>query len=303
MIINDSESLDADPALVNLLVPFPDQKRKTDGRTWLPLHFALALGKEVKEKDVRLLYSYDPIAMQKPHLSGSGNSDKAGYSPGHFLCMQIEPNMSLMRYLSTHNNKAYTIRVCCGESYKGSRNALQLAAQFSESVDLIRDLMQIDQSMTNKVESYSNQRSVTALGFLCGRSHSTSFNEIYELLIAANSSVEVVIDDLWFLLRFHGKSSCSDGQIQVVLAQVESLLKANSSFKSCKDDVRLLKIMDWACSSVEGKLGVAILSLLLTEYSDGVGAGLRLRNIYGSLPVHTAARYSTLDVADSLLKE
>jgi hypothetical protein len=85
MILDDNESLDTDPALANLLLPFPNKNKMTDGRSWLSLHFALALGRDkVKDAVVRLLYSHGPLAIQQHHLQGSVNS---GFTPGHLLCM------------------------------------------------------------------------------------------------------------------------------------------------------------------------------------------------------------------------
>jgi hypothetical protein len=46
--------------------------------------------------------------------------------------------MSLMRYLSMRGSKAFSMSVSCSELYEGGRNTLQLAAQYSESVELIR---------------------------------------------------------------------------------------------------------------------------------------------------------------------
>jgi hypothetical protein len=299
MVMDNDESLDTDPALTSLLVSFPDRKKTTDGRSWLSLHFALALGDKVKEDDVRILYSYDPMAMQLLHLKETGDNDQPGFSPGHLFCMQKEPNMSLMRYLSMRDSKAFTMSVSCHEFYNGCMNSLQLAAQYCESVELIRDLMQIDQSMAKTVGELDLMRSVTALGFLCGRSHFPSFNVIYKCLIAADSSIEVVSDAVVSLFRLYGKSIFADDKVQVVLTQVRSLLKLNSGFKNGNDDTT---IVFGACRHLEGNLGVAILSLLLTEYSDGVGAGLRSRNGHGSLLLHHAVYYSTVDVVQLLLK-
>jgi hypothetical protein len=68
MIMDDSESVDADPVLISLLAPFPDKEKMTDGRSWLSLHLALALGDKVDEKDVHLLYSQNPLVLQRYHL-------------------------------------------------------------------------------------------------------------------------------------------------------------------------------------------------------------------------------------------
>lgn len=118
-------------------------------------------------------------------------------------------------------------------------------------------------------------------------------------LIAADNSFETVSDCLLSLFRFCRNSGCTDGQVQEVLAQVESLLKANTGFKNINDDTI---IFHWACTYLEGEVDVVIVSLLLNEYSDGIGAGLKLPDEDGCLPIHFAVEYSTVDVVMLLLK-
>jgi hypothetical protein len=60
--------------------------------------------------------------------------------------------MSLAKYLSARDMKAFSMSVRCGKFYKGGRNALQLTAEHSESVELLKNLLQIDQSMAKEVD-------------------------------------------------------------------------------------------------------------------------------------------------------
>jgi hypothetical protein len=55
-----------------------------------------------------------------------------------------------------------------------------------------------------------------------------------------------------------------------------------------------------ACSILDGELCIAVLSVLITKYNEG--AELRVRDGKGYLPVHTAARRSTLNVVKFLLQ-
>jgi hypothetical protein len=168
-IKDDKEFFDDDHHLLNsLLAPFPDTEKMTDGRSWLPLHFALALGNKVREADVHILQSQDPLAMQRCSRKES-NYRLTGYVPAHFLCMQTHPNMSLVKYLSIRDLKSFIMRV--QEPYNSSnRDALQLASEYSESVESLKILLRIDQSMVRRNSGGDTFTSVTALGFLCGRS-------------------------------------------------------------------------------------------------------------------------------------
>jgi hypothetical protein len=56
-IMSDEESVEGDHRiLISLLASFPDKEKMTDGRSLLPLHFALALGDVVREEDVHILH-------------------------------------------------------------------------------------------------------------------------------------------------------------------------------------------------------------------------------------------------------
>jgi hypothetical protein len=115
MIMNDKETVDDNNhILAPLLSPFPDKEMMTDGLSWLPLHFALALGDKIKEEDINILHARDPIAMQRyslRRLNRQEDGRRTAYLPGHFLCMQKFPNMSLMKYLSMCDMRAFTMRI------------------------------------------------------------------------------------------------------------------------------------------------------------------------------------------------
>jgi hypothetical protein len=55
-----------------------------------------------------------------------------------------------------------------------------------------------------------------------------------------------------------------------------------------------------ACMYLKGEMCIAVLRLLLTKYNEG--AGLRVMDDDGGLPIHIAARNSTLDVFEYLLQ-
>jgi hypothetical protein len=51
----------------------------TDGRSWLPLHIALALGDTVKEEDVHSLSLHSPLEMQRYSSNPSQGNVEIGY--------------------------------------------------------------------------------------------------------------------------------------------------------------------------------------------------------------------------------
>jgi hypothetical protein len=86
-----------------------DRKKMTDGRSWLPLHIAIALGNKVRKEDVYSLYLHDPLVMRRYSSKKSKGNRWVGYLPGHLLCMQTHPNMSLVRSLSARDMKALSL--------------------------------------------------------------------------------------------------------------------------------------------------------------------------------------------------
>jgi hypothetical protein len=308
--MSHEESVEVDHRiLISLLASFPDKEKMNDGRSWLPLHFALTLGDVVREEDVHILHLQDPLAMQRYSLKNSNNG-RTGYIPAHFLCMQKHPNIQLMRYLSLRDMKSFTMsfREEDGDNPVG-RNPLQLAAECSESVELLKSLMQIDHSMArcprNQIGYTSGYtKPVTALGFLCERSQFSSFHDMFQCLIAADSSYEVVRDALICCFKFYGRSNCTD--IKVVLALIESLLQANTTIMNHEVGYENYKIFHWACEHLEGELGVSVLSLLSTKCDNEVATWLLPSdpNIASSvtLPIHYAANNSSLNVLKLLLE-
>lgn len=312
MILDEQRPIESDQRIFSLLLqPFPDEDKNTDGRSWLTMHFATALGNKVAEDDIHEVHSADPLSIQrydllKPDLvapfSRRGKTIfVTRYTPCHFLCMQRYPSLSLVKYLSMRDLRAFTICAIKESNYSVAQrdvcNAIQLAAASSESVELLRILLQVDQSMIKKPTSIRNGSldiSASPLSRLCKRSASqfSTFNGMLECLMAADNSSEILNEGILSSFESYGKSDSTD--IKALLALIETLLEAD---KNAGDRS---KIFPSACSLLNGELCIAVLSLLLSKYN--AGAGLRLRNRFGYLPVQTAVSGSTLDVVKFLLQ-
>eukprot|EP00596_Hydrurales_sp_CCMP1899_P002978 CAMPEP_0119052964 /NCGR_PEP_ID=MMETSP1177-20130426/74095_1 /TAXON_ID=2985 /ORGANISM="Ochromonas sp, Strain CCMP1899" /LENGTH=94 /DNA_ID=CAMNT_0007032719 /DNA_START=779 /DNA_END=1059 /DNA_ORIENTATION=- len=91
--------------------------------------------------------------------------------------------MSMVRYFCIRDPKSFLL---CDRS---GRNALHLAAQYSESVELLQTLLQTDEGMADC--DYDNQ-CVKPLGMLCIRSEFLTFHDMVACLITVNSTVEVI---------------------------------------------------------------------------------------------------------------
>jgi hypothetical protein len=102
LMMIDSEFGNNLAAVNTILSSFPDESKKSDEKSWLPMHFAIALSSQnkISEEDVHMMYTIDPLAMYR--ISGNNCCDDGvtliGCTPAHLLCMeQKNPNMSMMR--------------------------------------------------------------------------------------------------------------------------------------------------------------------------------------------------------------
>jgi hypothetical protein len=82
-----------------------------DGRSWLPIYFAIGLfvQNKISAEDVHMLRATNVLAMY--HLSNREFRDQKvaliEYAPAHLLCIQKEANMSIVRYYCLRDPKAF----------------------------------------------------------------------------------------------------------------------------------------------------------------------------------------------------
>jgi hypothetical protein len=272
---------------------FPDDSMITDERTWCPMHCAVALTVDNKtsEEDILMLQAANPLAM---HLFSG--IDKKGYTPVHLLCMQKRPKISLVRKICLCDPQAF---VLCDHEGKSS---LHMVAQYSESLEVLQSVLQVDHSLTKKkvigpyVVGPYDDIETTPLGLLCGRSESPSFHEMLLCLIEVDSTVDVICDGVvQCMQQYNGSTDISPGSRgDSTFILLGKLIDANA------DVVNHLNcsIFNWACIYLRGELGIAVLSLFLRKNNEGI----KSLDDRGYLPIHYAVENSSLDVIKFLLK-
>jgi ankyrin repeat protein len=255
---------DSDEAVVSLILsgfPFPDENRISDEHSWFPQHFAIALGvrDKISEDDIRIMLSVDPLPTQR---------------------------------LSKREGDAV---IMCDES---GRCALHLVTQYSESLELLEDILQIDHKMTKMYSEIEDTGAeITPLGLLCSRQHFPSFDAMVFSFIEVDSSFEVISDGMINHLMSYEEclnqdiSPGSRGAKSLIL--LGTLLDANPALAE-SDDSRIFR---QACEYLRGELGVSVLSLLVSKN----GIGVKVVN-NGNLPIHFAAANSCLEVVKFLHK-
>jgi ankyrin repeat protein len=275
----------------SIISAFPDDSKITDDRSWLPMHYAVALTVEnkISEEDVLILHAAKPLAMRL--FSGV---DKEGYTPVHLLCVQKRPSVSLVRKMCLRDPQAF---VLCDNSGK---SALHMVAQYSESLEMLQSILQIDHSLTSKrvVGSFEfGNVQTTPLGLLCGRSEFPPFHEMVSCLIGIDSTVMVIFDGVMQSMRQYRNSLYQDispgsrGDRTVIL--LGELLDANADVAKYSNS----NIFHCACNSLRGELGIAVLTLFLSKNSEGIKSVEK-----GWLPIHDAAANSSLDMIKFLLR-
>ena len=291
MTNDDAGELQHTGALSELVEAFPDDSKQTDGRGWMPLHWAiLALGTdegqvhELTGEDVKLIYAIDPPALQCLHDNVDDrefNPDGYRYTPVHLLCMQpvTHLTMSLLQHFSVCN-----LQALISSSYE-TLSVLHAACKYGQPTEeLIQHLLQLDSSQVSKTCG----RDYTPLQHLC---QNECCNEsLMACLLQFDSSAAVVGGAI--------QSCCGSKDVSRTLEMVDFLLKVNPEaaqhhFDSSQQN--LLHLVISACDHSE--LCIDIMKRILGLRPEAV----REVNNDGELPIHIAAAYGSLEVMEFLL--
>jgi ankyrin repeat protein len=251
------------------------------------MHIAIALtvGNRISEEKVHILHAANPLAM---HLFSE--IDKRGYTPIHLLCIQKRPSLSLVRKMCLRDPQAF---ILCGHSGK---SALHMVAQYSESLEVLQTVLQIDHTLTRKKVDGPYSEKALPLGLLCGRCDFPSFHEMFSCLIEIDSTVKVIHDGMVQCMQ-----QCKDSPYQEtlpgsrgerILILLGKLLDANVNAINYDNP----SVFNMTCYSLRGELGIAVLTLFLSKNSEGNKSFL-----HGRLPIHYAAAESSLDVIKFLI--
>jgi hypothetical protein len=219
----------------------------------------------------------------------SNNNQKGaltGCTPAHLLCMQKQPTISLVHFFCLCNPKTFLL---CDQE---GRSVFHLVAMFSESLELLQSMLQIDPTMTKKKLADAPAGEVdTALGLLCKRIEFPSFKEMVNSLIQVDSSVGVICDGILGCIISNASYSCQDivpgSGSERIINLLKVLLNANSEVANYDNS----KIFHAACRDLWGNLGIAVLTLFLTKNGDGIKCFHK-----DHLPIHIAACCLTVDM-------
>jgi len=286
----------------HLLRAFPDSRKLTDGRGWLPLHWAVVAGEDkesgVAEADAMCVHATDPMELRKHHLdeitddeadSGEGHY---GYTPAHMLCglKMTEKNMSMVRYLSESDPRAFTMEAVAYFTAEHSCSALHVACMSPHRTEaLLRLLVQLDPSQMKAITWFGGP-----LGLLCQYADTLDERQ-FRCLVEADSSVEVVHDGICRYIE--KKSTFND----TLMRTVAKLLEVNLAAALHKGDGgrNLAHVACFNSNKMAADDCIEILKLVLTHHKDA----MKEKDEDGKLPAHRAAQYGPVDVLDFVLGE
>jgi hypothetical protein len=147
--------------------------------------------------------------------------DNKGYAPIHLLCMQKRPNISLVRKICLRDPQAFML--CDHEG----KSALHMVVQYSESLEVLQSVLQIDHSPTKKrVIGLYGLMKATPLGLLCRRSEFSLFHKMVSCLIEVDSTDSAIYDGIaQCMLQYKGSSYQFhlDLEVIVLLSSLENL--------------------------------------------------------------------------------
>jgi hypothetical protein len=139
------DGFDRDEAVIDTILScFTDERKMSDERSWQPVHFAIALRvrNKISDNDIRIMLSKDPLGVHRCHQVEAEEEEEEEEKSKDFeargALTGCTPNTSSDKYSRVRDPKAPVLRDQSG------RCALHLVAQFSESLELLKDILRID---------------------------------------------------------------------------------------------------------------------------------------------------------------
>jgi ankyrin repeat protein len=201
---------------------FPASDRLNDKLGWLPLHWALACGNTVTEEDVKTIYSANPMALSTRHLISPMHGN-VGFTSISLLLMAKRPNMSLLLFFLKTHPEALNIPVGSFEQSYSSYPLypLHFAAAYSESVEVLQMLLQVNANITSMRTNSSGE---FPLGLLCRREEFPGFWVMVSCLLKEDCSDAVVENAISCVIKAKGLNT---------LPLIQMLLAANLDAARC----------------------------------------------------------------------
>jgi ankyrin repeat protein len=261
------------PGAMTLLRAFPNDLKASDGRGWLPLHWA-AVTDNVAVKDVRNIARADPLATVK------GFNQPISANPGHLVAAVRHPDMQVVKCLYD-----FYPRMASSKDNDGDL-PLHYAARYSESIDMIRFLLQANPGAT-KVHGEGNLVPLHCALY----NESSSRMPIMKCLLEVDPhAAKLINSDGDTALHLAVDHECENAILKLIM-------KAYPDSAKVQNDLGLLPLHT-ACYLKNESHATEIVELLLKEFPGAVNVA----SSSGLLPAHYAAEYSSPAVLSMILQ-
>lgn len=261
------------PGATHLLRAFPNDLKATDGRGWLPLHWA-AVNDHVDVSDVLNIARADPLATVK------GCNQPISATPGHLIAAVRHPRMEVVR--SLYN---FYPRMANSKDNDGDL-PLHYAARYSESTEMIQFLLQANPSAT-KVHGEGNL--VPLQNALYNESETLKVAIVKVLLDADPAAASTVHSDGDTVFHIAINQECKRDLLEHLLAAFPAGVRV-------QNDIGYLPLHA-ACLTKDIPRSVENVELLLDIYPEAASVPC----VYGHIPAHLAAESSTPEVLSKVL--
>ena len=142
------DDVDETSTINKMLIAFPDKEKRTDGRMWLPLHFAVSVP-GIELKDIRVIVADQPTTISTlTSIDLKYGQEEISVAPCHLAVMTKKPNMALIKLLTMLDPNFASNQATNGST------PLHFAAQYSNSVSLVQRLIKLN---PQALEIYNDQ--------------------------------------------------------------------------------------------------------------------------------------------------
>ena len=255
-----------------IMQSFPDDRKRSDGRMWLPLHFAVSLP-HTSLADMRSIFNARPQAIK-------ATADEAfKYNPCHLAAMTKNPRLEVVNLL-----KIFYPRFGSSLAFT-AQTPLHLAAAFSNSAAMIRELVQVHPPALEM----RTAQGFTPLIFAFNNKSVEAPNILQAILDAAPQTARMTIPNLHHMLPLHLfflETYCNK-----VLEMVTILLAAYKEAMNIPNDLGLRPV-DYAAKFAPADVFKFILDEFMGTYSLAEVPHLALNAALGRNPSNLKYIYS-----------
>lgn len=262
------------PGASHLIRAFPNESKVTDGRGWLPLHWA-AVCDDITAEDIKIIGRADPLATVK------GFNQPYSANPGHLIAAKRNPDMKVVKCLYD-----FYPRMAYSKDIQGDL-PLHYAARYTNSIPLIQFLLQANPSAMK----CKGDNDLIPLQCAIYNEDAKSRYAVIKSLLQVDQTLEtarMINVDGDTVLHLAVANECCQQLIDYLVSINPNATKIQNKCESLPLHI--------ACS-LNNAYTSDIVDTLLNTYCEGA----TVKNSHGLLPAHIAAEHSSVEVLEKVI--